>query len=362
VAATGGALLLGAARRLFDQVRARDAVLLVIGLAILATSRPYEGMLVALPVALLLTAGLLRRKLRPTPWLRFVLPAGVLLLAAAAGIAGMNRAITGDPLEFPHSLYDRTHGVPPVFLWEPLATAEASSDAAQSAGSWREPRTSGWHRMAVTLHFFVGVTGVLALLLTPALLRDAWSRFAALAFLAVSVGHFLIYPWWAHYSAPALAAILAPTVQGFRHVYAARRSTPHGPRAFGRALFGAACAIPVALFLFQLPAHRADATDPSRQRARLAWELEHREGRHLLLVRYPPAWNPDWTYNPADVDAAKVVWATDLGEAVNAELLRYYADRTVWHVDAAFTATDPVLRLVRPADPGAGELRPYPAQ
>ena len=30
------------------------------------------------------------------------------------------------------------------------------------------------------------------------------------------------------------------------------------------------------------------------------------------------------------------------------------ADRTVWHVDAAFTANDPVLRLLRPAlAPGA---------
>jgi hypothetical protein len=138
-------------------------------------------------------------------------------------------------------------------------------------------------------------------------------------------------------------------MHGHRRVYVARRGSDRGRRRIGPALLAVACACQLLVFLVQVPSQRADPTDPSRQRARLAWELEHRPGAHLLLVRHPPGWGADWTYNPADVDAAKVVWANDLGDEANAELLRYYPDRPVWSVDAAFTARDPVPRLLRPA-------------
>ena len=94
------------------------------------------------------------------------------------------------------------------------------------------------------------------------------------------------------------------------------------------------------------------ASDPSRHRARLAWEFEHRAGKHLLLLTYPAGWSGDWTFNPAvDIDAAKVVWATDLGDGRNADILSYYSDRTVWGIDVDFTATQPVPRLIRAAHP-----------
>jgi hypothetical protein len=356
VAAIGGLLVLGAARRLFRQVRPLDACLLALGLAILATSRPYEGLLVALPVAALLLGGLVTGRLRPRPWVALVLPAAALLAASLAWIAVLNRAVTGDPLEFPHALYDRTHGVDPVFLWQP-------EEGAPDHG-WRAPRTSGWHRVTVTLYLFLGLPVALALALMPVALRDRWMRFAAATYLAVAIGHFLIYPWWPHYSAPALGALLVLGVEALRHLYLARRPTLRGNRLFGPALFAAAVAIQVVTYLVQIPAQRADPTDPSRQRARLAWEFEQREGRHLLLVAYPPGRGRDWTYNPADIDGAKVVWANDLGDAANAELLAYYPDRTAWRIDAAFTATDPVPELVRPAasDGGRRQAPPLHAQ
>jgi hypothetical protein len=35
----------------------------------------------------------------------------------------------------------------------------------------------------------------------------------------------------------------------------------------------------------------------------------------------------EWVYNRADIDASAVVWARDMGEAKNQELLRYFTAR-----------------------------------
>jgi hypothetical protein len=55
-----------------------------------------------------------------------------------------------------------------------------------------------------------------------------------------------------------------------------------------------------------------------------------------VLVRYGSNHDPllEWVYNGADIDRQKVVWARDMGEAQNAELLRYFSGRRVWSLDA----------------------------
>jgi hypothetical protein len=62
--------------------------------------------------------------------------------------------------------------------------------------------------------------------------------------------------------------------------------------------------------------------------------------------RYAPHhdFDREWVYNEADIDAAKVVWARDMGRSANQELLDYFRDRKVWLVEA---------------DSPAPQLRPY---
>ena len=69
--------------------------------------------------------------------------------------------------------------------------------------------------------------------------------------------------------------------------------------------------------------------------------LQSAGGRHLVLVRYAPDHNvlEEWVYNRADIDGSEIVWARDMGDAANRELLDYYRARKVWVLEA--DAPDP---------------------
>jgi hypothetical protein len=67
-------------------------------------------------------------------------------------------------------------------------------------------------------------------------------------------------------------------------------------------------------------------------RARVLESLERTGGRHLVIVHYEPNHylHCEWVQNDADIDNADVVWARDMGEAGNRELVDYFRDRQVW--------------------------------
>jgi hypothetical protein len=64
-----------------------------------------------------------------------------------------------------------------------------------------------------------------------------------------------------------------------------------------------------------------------------------------VIVRYL-AQDPfhEWVYNQADIDAADVIWAQDMGDK-NQELTKYFGQRRVW--------------LLEPNEPGMAKLSPY---
>ena len=51
-----------------------------------------------------------------------------------------------------------------------------------------------------------------------------------------------------------------------------------------------------------------------------------------MIVRYNQYHdlNNEWVYNMSDIDSQKVVWARDMGDTENADLLRYFSHRHVW--------------------------------
>jgi hypothetical protein len=70
-------------------------------------------------------------------------------------------------------------------------------------------------------------------------------------------------------------------------------------------------------------------------RARVAAELGHYSGKQLAIVRYSANHNvfDEWVYNDADVDKSSVVWAREMDEPADGELVKYFSDRRVWLVE-----------------------------
>jgi hypothetical protein len=71
------------------------------------------------------------------------------------------------------------------------------------------------------------------------------------------------------------------------------------------------------------------------ERAGIESKLEALPGKQLVIVHDSGKRDPldQWVYNAADIDASKVVWATDMDTANNLELVHYYPDRHVWSIN-----------------------------
>jgi hypothetical protein len=345
VAAMGGALLFGALRRLARRPTFGLAGVLGLGLVVLANTRPFEGFVVSLPAAVVLLGILLRQgraaAVRVVPGVLAVLVPGALAMAA------YNAALTGDPLKLPYVHHEQIYTICPQFLWQPLRPEPVynhevirSFFIGYGTESYREQHT--W--AGVFLYqlvkgqllwlFFLGSAQTVAVLGLFAPTRDRWTRFALVVCGLLVLAFVLEQGIAPHYAAPATCLVGFLVIQGLRHL----RHWRVGQRAVGRSLVPGLVLVIVLVWSFSL--RFAIAHDQSdlwhRDRARLTRQLEQTPGRHLVLVRYAPDHNEhwEWVYNGADLDAAQVVWARELGGEPDRALRTYYADRTVWLLEA----------------------------
>ena len=117
-AAIGGALVIGAIPRLLRRPRAWHAVPLAAGLAILANTRPYEGLLLAVVCLGYLVGAMFRRGIKFGRLIRIViLPMAVMLIPVFAWMGYYNYRVTGHALEMPYLAHDKQYNVWSPWLW-----------------------------------------------------------------------------------------------------------------------------------------------------------------------------------------------------------------------------------------------------
>jgi hypothetical protein len=345
VAATGGALVLGTTPRIARRRRIRDVLVSSAGLVILLNSRPFEGFVLAVLASSALAWWLYTDR---AGWrvvaMRVILPAGLVLAAAAAAMAYQNWRVTRNPLLLPYVAHDRQYAAVSLFVWndrppEPLYHhaelrrywAEWQSGIRQQI---RQDIVGEFFRRAGSMYgFLFGFWPILAMaLIWPFPLKtreERWTVLVLSIFLVCTMAPLLGY--LPHYGAPITALLFLRLLQGFSRLPDWRL----GAKPVGKVLLVgllAAWFIRGAVSLAlpdQVPQFAWD-------RAQVIQQIEKTPGKHVVLVRYRPEHpvHDEWVYNSADIDRSPIVWAREMGPAADATLVNYYRDRYVWLLDA----------------------------
>jgi len=376
--AIGGALALGALPRIKDNFRARDAVILAIGFAVLANTRPYEGFVLSLLIGVALLYWLFRDRsigLRKI-FRNFVAPMLIVLVIAGLAMGYYFWRVTGSPLRTPYQVNWETYGMMPKFIWQSLRPNQPVAlrhDALNDSyhvwefDTYANIRTLNgllieWAtRLIRNWGFYLGPILTLPLFAAMATAPygfgwkklDPNTRFlilSATVFVAGLAVEVFSYP---HYAAPITCIIIALVLIAMR----ALRAQAHRGKAFGLALTRAiaiVCVLMLALRAVAVPLHipmarviltsSYDAVRDDIPSNKVEALLENTPGQHLLIVHYVPGsqdWM-GWVYNGADIDHSKIVRAWDMGPEKNRELVDYFRDRQAWFVNASDKV--PVLR------------------
>ena len=362
VSALGGALVLGAFPRLMRTVRLRDALLLAIGISVLLLSRPYEGLLLCLPVAIVLGRWLLSGKNRPKPAMllrRAALPVA-LIITAGAWLSYYDYRVFGSPTTLPYTIDRATYAVAPYFIWQPPRQKPVyRHQAMQTFYTVNEMErfatihtlfgfsSSVLNRILLALLFFGGFALLPPLIMLRRALMDRRIRFLVLCLAVMTAGMAVQIFLIAHYLAPFTAAFYAIGLQAMRHL----RLWAPGAKSVGLTLVRLAVTLCFVLAGLRLSAGHLylspEEWPPDNwmigwsgpgqfgtKRANLEAELQRLPGKQLAIVRYAPGHNvlDEWVYNAAEIDNSKVIWAREMDTVNNAELIHYYKDRNVWLV------------------------------
>jgi hypothetical protein len=363
--ALGGALILGGLPRLMRTARMRYAVLMGIGIAILVLTRPYEGILLCLPVGFALVRWMVKGKNRPRPAVLARMTAAPLLfgIAAVAWMGYYDYRAFGNPLTPPYTVNRNTYAIAPYYIWQHTRPEPHYRYAEIRSFYEKQKGEMGFYtqlhslkgfvphtleKVAFTFLFYSNFALLVPLIMVARVFRDRRIRFLIVCTLVLASGMVIEIYLLPHYVAPFTAAFYAIGLQAMRHL---RVWKPEG-KPVGLAMVRLTvtiCVLLAGLRLFAQPLGMAPAEWPPSNwnftwigpehygtaRALIETRLSQLPEGQLAIVRYGPDHNPldEWVYNGADIDGSKVIWARDGDPAGEAELIHYYRDRQVWLVE-----------------------------
>jgi hypothetical protein len=373
VAAIGGALVMGALPRILRKQKPLDALIMGIGICILANSRPYEGLLLCAPVGLVLVWWLCSR--RGPSWRitlpRVVLPVTVMVLLTLAFSGYYNWRVTGDPFLFPAALHEKVYENLSIFIWEPprppMHYPNLQSGTVVPSQSYNAYRHTWADFQRITLKklndyyaFFVGPALLIPFLTIPLIFTTRRMRLLFFQIALFCLGLLLVIWSQPHYAAPVLGTFVILLTQMFRYL---RRWTylgsPVGIGLTRAIILYSVAALPLFGIQIVKDPHSLAGSGwghSNWQRARIAKELSQMPGPQLVIVRYARTHHDvgiEWDYNGADIDHAKVVWVREAPGHDLQPVFDYFKSRNVWLVQADLSSPELERYTSLPSDSAA---------
>ena len=353
LAATGGSLVFGVLPRLCERWRNRDAALLGVGFGVHMLSRQFESVLLLASIALFFLPVLLgrtdRQKLLRTSAvaLAAILPVIILVLL-------QNQAVTHHWTMLPEQLSQYQYGVPTSLTIQqnptphvPLTPQQELDYKAQAL--MHGPGTDTLSKFLLRLEyrvryyrFFFLPPLYIALVAFFFSLRDRRMLWVVSALLIFALGTNLFPYLLVHYLAAGTSLFVLISIVGLQQL---NRIRIHGIRVGTEIvrllvlLCAAEFAAWYALHLFESPTVysilKYETWDSighvGNRRTAVNRQLADIPGQLLVFVRYSPhhVYQDEWVWNAADIDAARVVYARDLGPSEDEQLIRYFSQRKV---------------------------------
>jgi hypothetical protein len=357
--AGGGALLLGGARRVMSKPRKSSAVFMGLGLVILANSRPYEGLILSLPVGFGLLIWLLGKH-RPTfgaKMRQVIVPLAIVGILTLSGMAYYNYRVTGWALQIPYLIHEQTYSIAPLFIWQkPAPRPNFRHKIIEDFHvNYELPYYVGKHSISgfikvnlVGLIMYLAVAGSVFMIpmigsakqVLSWLKNNIWGRFAVFVYAFFVSGMMIETFSLPHYWAPITALNYLFVAQGIRFWRA--RDRRMGQIVLLLVPFLALTLLASGIFQANLV---NDPFTAPLQRATLLKKLKQGSDRHLIVVSYGPhhAYSEEWVFNEADIDDSKVVWARAMDPEEDCKLVQYFKDRKIWSLNIDYD--DALVRL-----------------
>jgi len=350
VVALGGALVLGAWPRIRKHPSVGQSAILALGFVILANSRPFEGFIFAMPVALTMMVWLFGSQRPPArqALARVLLPMAIVLLMGGLATGWYYYRVTGSAFRMTYETSAAQYGTAPYFVWQtPRALPRYHHPVMRDYYRWfldefnRNRTVRGYlqraaEKLGTWWQFYLGPLMTVPLLAISRVARERKMILPILICAVMAAGLALETRTLAHYFAPATGALYILLTQGLRYLRWWRRPEGIGP-AIVRALPVIACGM---ILLRVIAAATHTPIEPrwprgNLERAAIVRQLDQVPGTHLVFVCYGSHHDihQEWVWNEADIDNAKVVWARDMGENANDELVRYFGARHAWRIN-----------------------------
>jgi len=338
-AAIGGTLLLGSWPRLARRTTRLNAIIMAVGMILLANSRPWEGFWLTAAIALMLALDY--RKKGSVEWRAFA-PAVVVLMAFSILTAWYFWRVTGSPFRMPYQVAFDQYAAGGTFFWEPLKHphyrhAELERFYVSMATELQAGYSSAAGIMGTTLaklyaiaRFYTGPLVFCVLAMLPALVANQRTRRLLLCLAIVFAAMFVSAPMQPHYAAPAASILILISTCSLRRFWLLKR------RGWTVGLFLLPAMSMLMLLSAAVTLSQESRSSPPTPRAQVLATLASARSKHLVFVRYSPTHDvnsEEWVYNDADLQNSGVIWARDMGDERNRQLLQSFHDRRAWMLE-----------------------------